>query len=53
MCGRWWGYGWPGFGGHIEDDAWIPMRSFFTGHRPSEFAALIEAHRDESGGLPE
>ena len=45
VCQRWWGYAWPGTGGRKEDMAWLPMRDMFTGHRPEEFADLIEAEQ--------
>lgn len=44
-CRRWWGFGWPGFGGHLEEMAWMPMREFFTGHEPETFKDLIDAER--------
>jgi hypothetical protein len=46
MCRRWWGYAWPGFGGHIEDTTWLPMRELFTGHDPDKFDELIQAEQD-------
>jgi hypothetical protein len=48
-CLRWWLYGWPGFGGHVEDMAWLPMRDLFTGRDPATFDALIEADRRANG----
>jgi hypothetical protein len=45
ICRRWWGYDWPGFGGHVEEMTWLPMRDLFTGHDPDTFQDLIDAER--------
>ena len=50
VCSRWWAYDWPGFGGHIEDTTWLPMRDLFTGHDPDTFEALLEAERARGDG---
>jgi hypothetical protein len=44
-CHRWWSFAWPGFGGHVEEMTWMPMRDVFTGKDPDTFKDIIEAER--------
>lgn len=53
VCGRWWGFAWPGFGSFSEDMAWLPFRDVFTGRDPSEFAALESQPDPPPGAGPE